>query len=417
MPDNTDSTDDKTPPAQTPGRLEACGTSPARLRDLAIFFLRLGTTAFGGPAAHIAIMEDELVVRRKWVDRQRFLDLLAAANLIPGPSSTELAIYIGYEKGGVGGLLLAGTCFILPAFLIVLAIAWAYMRYGYLPAVGSIVYGAVPVLIPILLFAAWRLGRSAIKTRSLAIVAVLAMGLAFCRDFVPDTWPEQWRMVSYPLVVLMVSGIAALMLKQAEQPPAAKSAAWLWPLLPFAAGSAGMLLVPLTLLGLFLVFLKIGALIFGSGYVLLPFLTEELVDHRGWLTKDMVSVAVTVGQVTPGPVFTTATFIGYVLAGWTGAIVATVAIFLPAFLLVGLTGPFVRRMREWKTASAFLDGLNVAAVALIVEISWTLGRPALIGIPTWIIACVSGLLLVRFKVNSSWLVLGGGLAGLLLCGW
>jgi chromate transporter len=368
--------------------------------NVALFFLRLGTTAFGGPAAHIAMMEDELVTRRKWVERQRFLDLLAAANLIPGPSSTELAIYIGYELLGFMGLVLAGVCFILPAFLIVLGIAVAYVRYGGLPAAEGLLYGVKPVLIPILAQAAWRLGISTFKKRKLIAIGVAGL---IALHWIPD-----------PLIILAGCGALGFLLWIFTRPKGdAPSLAEVAPLLP-ALGATASATVPITVSSIFLVFLKIGAVIFGSGYVLVTFLRAELVVNRHWLSESQLLDSIAVGQVTPGPVFTTATFIGYLLAGVQGGVVATIGIFLPAFILVWMTGPIVKRMRQWPAAAAFLDGLNVGAIVLLISVTWELGRAAIFDAPTIAIAIISGMLLFVLRVNSTWLVLGGGVIGLIL---
>ena len=369
-----------------------------RLAEVAKLFLKLGLTAFGGPAAHIAMMEDEAVVRRKWLTREKFLDLLGAANLIPGPSSTEMAIYIGYIRAGAAGLLLAGLCFILPATILVIAIAWAYARFGMLPGVSAVFYGIKPVVIAVILQAIWRLGRSAVKSRFLGAVAVIAMAFSFLGLNVLLV------LLGSGLVVAITSGankwrhttLSILFLGSASA-PAAQGAAiasfGLWPL--------------------FLVFLKVGALLFGSGYVLLAFLHADLVQKLHWLTESQLIDAVAVGQFTPGPVFTTATFIGYILGGLTGAIVATVAIFLPSFVYVAITGPLVPHIRKSELAASFLDGVNVGALALMAAVSWQLGRASLTGPFTIMIAIISFALLIRFKVNSTWLIAGGALAGLL----
>ena len=372
---------------------------PPTLKELAGFFLRLGTTAFGGPAAHIAMMEDQLVTRRQWITREEFLDRLAAANLIPGPSSTEVAIYIGYRLAGVRGLIAAGVCFILPAVLMVMAIAWAYTTYGKLPAVAGILYGVTPVLIPILIQAAWRLGKSALKTKALIFIALAA--LLFSIGGLD------------PAIVLLGSGLLSLGMTRIQKPGNSTNCfGFCIPAVPLLAGMT----IPDSgiLASIFGVFLKAGCLVFGSGYVLLNFLRADIVVNRHWLTEPQLLVAVAVGQVTPGPVFTTATFIGYLAGGPVGAIVATVGIFLPAFVLVALTGPLVGRMRRSPTGSSFLDGVSVAAIALIVVITAQLGQAALIDIATGAIALISGVLLFSLRVNSSWLVLAGGVVGVLV---
>ena len=365
------------------------------LRELAAFFLRLGTTAFGGPAAHIAIMEDELVRRRKWLSRESFLDLLGASNLIPGPSSSELAIHIGYLRAGWLGLLVAGSCFILPAAVIVAALAWLYVHFGKLPAASAILYGVKPVVIAIVVQALWGLGRTAIKTKLLALIGVCAVAAAF--------------LGLHPLLLLVVAGgVTALSevrgsLSSAPAFSAARIA---------AAATTGA--ASFNLASLFLVFLKIGAVVFGSGYVLLAFLRTDLVVQRGWLTDSQLIDAVAVGQLTPGPVFTTATFIGYLLGGLRGSVVATVGIFTPAFLLVAASGPLVPLIRRSKVAGAFLDGVNVGSLALMAEVSWQLGRASLVDFATAPAAVVSAVALLRWRVNSVWLIFGGAVLGLLM---
>jgi chromate transporter len=367
---------------------------PARdLGALAVLFLRLGCTAFGGPAAHVAIMEDEIVRRRRWLTPEKFLDLLGAANLIPGPSSSELAIYIGHARGGLPGLLIAGTCFILPATILTGIVAWAYLRYGALPQVGGALYGIKPVIIAVVIQALWGLGPRAMKTRRLAAVGVLAAIAA--------------ALGVEPLAVL--AGAGAISLLGRPRPPGERAgAAAAIPLLGAAAAAAA----PFSLAGLFLIFLKIGATVFGSGYVLLAFLRADLVDRLHWLDEARLLDAVAVGQITPGPVFTTATFIGYLLGGVPGAALATLGIFLPGFVLVALSGRLVARVRESAAAGAFLDGVNVASLALMAVVTWQLGRAAVVDWKTAALAAVSGVLLVRYKVSSAWLILGGAALGL-----
>ncbi len=386
---------------------------PASLRDLAVFFLRLGVTAFGGPAAHIAMMEEEVVRRRRWLSPDKFLDLLAAANMLPGPTSTELAIYIGYVQRGWVGLLLGGCCFILPAAGITLVIAWAYVRFGKLPEVGWVLYGVKPVVIAVILQALWRLGRSALKSPflvglgvvgvALNLLGVNQLALLFGSGAVAGA--AQWlagRRRSGPASPSpLPAGVPAVPLGSAGKAATVAAAA--------AAPAAAIGLWPLAL-----AFLKVGALLFGSGYVLLAFLRADLVQHHHWLTEAQLIDAVAIGQVTPGPVFSTATFIGYVLAGGRGAGVATVAIFLPSFLLVALSGPVVSRVRRSPTGGAFLDGVTVAALTLMAVVTWQLGWVALVDLATVAIAIAAALLLLRFRVNSAWLVLGGASIGVLV---
>lgn len=394
---------------------EPGGVPPAArsvsLRELAGYFLRLGVTAFGGPAAHVAMMEDEVVRRRAWMSRETFLDLLGASNLIPGPSSSELAIHIGYLRAGWLGLLVAGGCFVLPAALMVGALAWAYVHFGKLPTVSALLYGVKPVVIAVILQALWGLGKTATKTRLLAVVGLGAVALTLLG----------W----HPLGVLATAGLAMIVAGQiaagARGGRLASGIAFApWRRVTTAAasltGGAAAMAVPFSLGSLFLVCLKIGAVVFGSGYVLLAFLRADFVVHRGWLTDSQLVDAVAIGQVTPGPVFTTATFIGYVLGGWRGATVATMGIFLPAFLLVAASGPLVPRLRRSKVASAFLDGVNIASLALMAVVTAQLARASIVDAATVALAAVSCIALLRFRVNSAWLVLAGALTGVLLHG-
>lgn len=353
------------------------------------------------------MMDAELVRRRGWLTREKFLDLLGASNLIPGPSSSEVAIHIGYLLGGWPGLVIAGVCFVLPATLMMTALAWAYERFGQLPFTAAILYGIKPVVIAVILQALWSLGKSAIKSVALATIAVAAAGLALYG--------------LQPITLLLVAGIAALLLKTVQRGEARSAAASLLPsagaaspkaLLAATASTGGAALAPVALTSLFLVFLKIGAVIFGSGYVLLAFLRTDLVVRHHWLSDSQLVDAVALGQVTPGPVFTTATFIGYLLAGPSGAAVATVGIFLPAFVLVAASGPLIPRIRQSAAASTFLDGVIAASLALMTVVTWQLTRVSLIDAPTVILAAVALFLLLRFKVNSAWLVGLGAVVGL-----
>ena len=368
------------------------------LGELAAFFARLGFTAFGGPAAHVALMEQEAVGRHRWLTREEFLDLLGACNLIPGPSSTQMAMAIGHRRAGWLGLVLGGACFILPAAALTLALAWAYVRFGSLPQGRALLYGIKPVVLAIVVQALWNLGRAAFRTRALA-----ALGLA---AFLSS------RLGLHPLVVLLGAGGLALGAVWARDRGGA-GAAGLAPL-PLAWGAAGTSAAGLA--GLFLAFLKLGAVLFGSGYVLLAFLQADLVDGRHWLTQAQLLDAVAAGQVTPGPVFTTATFIGYLLRGWPGALAATAGIFLPSFLFVALLGLVVPRLRRSPRTGAFLDGVNAGALALMASVSLTLGRDALVDAWTVLVGLAAAVLLIRFRPNPTWLVLGGALAGLLARG-
>jgi chromate transporter len=378
---------------------------PRPLRELAALYLRLGLTAFGGPAAHIAMMEDEVVVRRKWLSREEFVDLLGATNLIPGPNSTEMAIHVGHRRAGFAGLLLAGTCFILPAAVLVLAIAWAYVHFGTLPQVAGILYGVKPVVVVIVLQALWRLSRTALKDKVSIAVALLATVSGF--------------LGIHELLILFGAGVATPLIrdllnrKRRRSPPAL-----LLGLVPIGPATTTAVTlgaaVPFGLWPLFLFFLKVGAVLFGSGYVLLAFLRADLVERWHWLTESQLLDAVAVGQITPGPVFTTATFIGYVLGGPTGAVVATVGIFLPAFFFVAISGPLVSRLRRSAVAGAVLDGVNAGSLALMAVVTWHLGRVAVRDVPTVALAVVTAVLLWRWRLNSAWLILGAAVVGLVL---
>jgi chromate transporter len=382
---------------------------------LAGLFLKLGTIAFGGPAAHIAMMEDEVVRRRGWLTRAEFLDYLGATNLIPGPNSTELAIHIGHARAGWAGLLVAGTCFILPASLIVTALAWAYVRLGTLPAATGLLYGVKPVVIAVVLQALWGLSGVAVKSKLLAVVGVLAV-VATVLGVNELVVLFGAGLVAWLAVRLVESGSPAHGLLPGMGPllgPDRQS-----PIIPMALGSAaGVATASVNLWGVFGIFAKIGAVLFGSGYVLLAFLRADLVERLGWLTERQLLDAVAVGQITPGPVFTTATFIGYVLGGGPGAWAATAGIFLPAFVFVALSGPLVPRLRRSPAAGQVLDGVNVASLALMVVVTWQLGRAALVDGVTTLVAALSALLLLRFRANSAWLVLGGAAIGVAVSWW
>jgi chromate transporter len=381
--------------------------SETSLGELARLFLKLGTIAFGGPAAHIAMMEEEVVRRRRWLDHERFLDLLGATNLIPGPNSTEMAIHIGLVRAGWRGLVVAGSCFILPAMLIVWILASLYVRYGSLPEATFLLYGIKPVIIAIVVQALWGLGKSAVKGPLTALIgaAVLVLFflgtneifLLFAAGFVAMAVENLWRrwkqgtraLIALPILFSMFFGSVDASSAIAMTPG-----------------------VPVSLLKLTLFFLKIGSVLFGSGYVLLAFLRADLVDRWHWLTDQQLLDAIAIGQFTPGPVFTTATFVGYVVAGSSGAILATIGIFLPAFVFVLISSPFIPKLRSSPWASGFLDGVNVASLGLMAAVTWQLGRAAVIDWFTAVLALISAVLVFRLKINSAWLVLGGGIIGL-----
>jgi chromate transporter len=378
--------------------------------ELARLFLKLGTIGFGGPAAHIALMEDEVVRRRGWLTREAFLDYVGATNLIPGPNSTELAIEIGRHRGGWRGLVVAGSAFIIPAAVIVTVTAWAYVRFGQLPRVLALFNGVKPVVVAIVVQALWRLARTAIRS-----VWLGALALAAAAGVVAG--------VHELLVLLAAAAIPAIVVAvrrsgrngtAAAVGPVVLSARGDMPASAAALGAASVAGTAVSLWPLFAVFLKIGSVLFGSGYVLLAFLRADFVERLGWLTERQLLDAVAVGQVTPGPVFTTATFIGYVLAGVPGAVLATVGIFLPAFVFVAISGPLVPRIRRSPAAGAALDGVNAASLALMAVVTWQLGRTSLVSVSSVLLfAAAIGLLATR-RVNAAWLVLGGAIAGVAL---
>ena len=364
------------------------------LQEIAKVFFKLGSIAFGGPAAHIAMMEDEVVRKRKWMTQEHFLDLVGATNIIPGPNSTEMTMHCGHERAGWKGLIVAGFCFIFPAVVITSILAWLYQEYGQLPEVTPFIYGIKPAVIAIIVMASYRLGKKAIKTTELAILGVLT--LVACLFGVNE------------IIALFGTGLLGLLLYYIKKDKTnLKSFA---PILFF------QILDPSKIgaLKIFLTFLKIGAVLYGSGYVLFAFLDTELVAN-GWLTRQALIDAVAIGQITPGPVLSTATFIGWQMHGITGAIAATIGIFLPSFLFVLILNPLVSKMRNSKIISAILDAINVAAVALIIAVCIQMGRDTLTDWRSLVIAISSLIIVFSFKnVNSAFIVLGGALIGFLL---
>jgi chromate transporter len=374
------------------------------LGELALIFLKLGTIAFGGPAAHIAMMEDEFVRKRKWITHAEFLDRLAAANLIPGPSSTEVAIFIGQSKRGRVGLLVAGSCFIIPAAVLVCLIAAAYVRFGSLPAMAGILYAIKPAVIAIIVQALWKLAPAAAKTTTLAVIGFASALLTLAEVG--------------PILVLAFAGAASgIMLwiagRRHEQSHMLFPVLWKGGLAA-AVTAGGIAAAPITAIRLFLSFLKIGSVVFGSGYVLLAFLRSEFVDRLHWLTEKQLIDAVAVGQFTPGPVFTTATFVGYIVAGVHGAVLATIGIFLPGFVLVALSGPLLPQIRQSQVASAILDGVVVGALALMAVVAWQLGRASVTNWFTVLIFVASAVAVLRFRVNSAWVIAGAALLGIVV---
>ena len=369
-----------------------------RLWELLLVFGRLGFTAFGGPAAHISMMHDEVVTRRRWLDDRAFLDLVAATNLIPGPNSTELAIHLGRLRAGWKGLLVAGAAFIAPAVAIVLVLAWAYVEYGTTPTAEALLYGISPVVIAIVAQALWKLAPTAAEDLLTRIVALGAFVL--------------YLVGVHELVLLLVAGLVVLAVRNAGRLRSGAGSVVAVGLLPGLVPQAANATADATLLRLFLTFLKIGSVLYGSGYVLLAFLRTDLVERLGWLTEQQLLDAVAIGQFTPGPLFTTATFVGYVVLGVPGAIVATLGIFLPSFAFVAATAPILPRLRRSPWFGAALDGVVAASFALMAGVLVDLTRAAVVDVPAGAIAVVALVALVRLRVNSAWLVLAGGLAGL-----
>ncbi len=379
------------------------GSAAGSVHEVARLALKLGLTAFGGPAAHIAMLREEIVTRRQWMTDAYFLDLLAATNLIPGPNSTEMVIHAGYHRAGRRGLVIAGALFILPAALITLLFAWIYVGYGTTPQVESLLYGVKPVVIAVILQAIWGLGRSIASQPPLLATAAIAFGLSIAGV--------------NELIVLLGLGLAAMALRVVG----ARGAAGMFITLPVpseltyrAPDMLPVLLAsvePYSPARLFLEFLKIGATLYGTGYVLLSFLQQDFVEHLGWLTERQLLDAVAVGQFTPGPVFTTATFIGYLVGGWGGAALATIGIFLPAFVLVAITHPLLPKLRSSPWSAGFLDGVSAAAVGLMAAVTVVLGRAALVDPFTVALAFLAAVLLIRFRVNSAWLIVAGAALG------
>lgn len=378
---------------------------PGRLAELARLFLKLGLIGFGGPAAHIAMMEEEVVARRRWLSREHFLDLVGATNLIPGPNSTEMAIHVGYLRSGWAGLLIAGLCFIFPAVLITTGFAWAYVNFGTLPRVVPFLFGIKPALIAIILAAVWRLGRTAAKDfplLGLGCAVAVASLLGFNEIAVlvlGGVTGMLWRSRAGPLVAL------AWMSASATGSAAAAAG---------GAGAAGAT-VSLAKLGLF--FLKVGAVLYGSGYVLVAFLEGGLVRDYGWLTEAQLMDAIAIGQLTPGPVLSTATFVGYVLAGVPGAALATAGIFLPSFLFVAALSLVLPRLRRSRWMAAFFDAVNMSSVALMAAVTVKLSVATLTSWPAWAIALAAAAAGLRWKLNATWLVLAGAVIGRVLWAW
>ena len=376
--------------------------APVSLSELALVFLKLGTIAFGGPAAHIALMEDEFVRKRHWITEEDFLDRLAAANLIPGPSSTEVAVFIGHSLRGWAGLMIAGCCFIIPAAVLVTLIAAAYVRFGAVPQAEGILHAIKPAVIAIIIQALWSLAKTASKTTTLALIALASAVLNLVG--------------ASPLAVVTFAGAssgAIWWIRKGWRNPV--TLCWVGlsnALLPATHGAGAISgAAPFSFERLFLSFLKIGSVVFGSGYVLLSFLRAEFVDHLHWLTEKQLIDSVAVGQFTPGPVFTTATFIGYLLGGLPGAILATLGIFASGFVLVAASGPLIPKIRRSPMAGAILDGVVVGSLALMAVVAWQLGKASVTDWLTVSILVVSIIAIFRFRLNSAWLILGAAIVG------
>lgn len=365
-----------------------------RLKEIAQVFLKLGFTGFGGPAVHIAMMEEEVVRKRQWLSHEHFIDLIGATNLIPGPNSTELAIHLGHERGGWRGLLIAGACFILPAVFITAIIAWAYQQYGHLPVVEPFIYGVKPAIIGVVGSLMVNLGRKALKSIELAIIGVACAVLTLLHF--------------NEVVILFGAGILGMGIYAIRQRSINHKIVSFLPILmlPAYTNSSGW--------KVFRTFLKIGSILYGSGYVLFAFLDDALVKH-GMLSRQTLIDAIAVGQFTPGPVFSSATFIGWQMGGWRSAAAATLGIFMPSFVFVAFLNPLVSRLRKSKIASAFLDAVNIAAIALILGICVEMGQDSITGWKTILIAIAGFAVTLSFKkLNSAFVVLGGAVLGYLL---
>ena len=381
-----------------PGPDDPPSDATGRLGEVARLFTKLGVIGFGGPAAHIALMREEVVRRRRWVSEAEFLDLLGATNLIPGPNSTEMAIHLGYVRARWPGLIVAGAFFVLPAAIVTLVFAWFYVRYGSMPQATWVLYGLKPAIVAVVVQALWGLVRTAVKGPLLAGVGVAVVAL--------------YELGVNEIALLFGGGAVALLVGLVRTRRAAGAAG----VLALAGATPALaqavtVAVPFAATTLFLTFLKIGSVLYGSGYVLLAFLRQDFVNRLGWLTDATLLDAIAIGQFTPGPVLTTATFVGYVIAGGWGALLATLGIFLPSFVFVALSNPVIPRLRRSRWTAPLLDGVNVAALGLMAAVTWDLGRSALVDGFTAALALVAAVLLIRLRVNSAWVLLGAGLVG------
>lgn len=376
--------------------------SGSSLRTVTLLAFKLGCTAFGGPAAHIAMLRQDVVEKRRWLSDQRFLDLIGITNLIPGPNSTEMVMHIGKERAGNRGLVAAGAAFILPAALITLIFAWLYMEYGTTTQGAWVLRGIKPVVLAVVVQAIWNLGRTAFRTVPLAIVGAIVFALYLFGI------NEILLLFGGAIVVFLGTRLAA----SGKRP---STSSFIAPILTpgaFMAQAAADPSIPYTGLRLFLTFLKIGSVLYGSGYVLVAFIHNDFVERLGWLTETQLLDAVAVGQFTPGPVFTTATFVGYVVGGFTGAVVATLGIFLPAFIFVAVAHSLMNRLMALPWVRSLLDGVNVAAIGLMSAVAVVLARDAVVNVLTALLFVVAFILLIRFRVNSALLVAAGALVSI-----
>lgn len=371
-----------------------CRMSP--IAEVAALFLKLGFTAFGGPAAHIGMYHDEVVTRRKWLTNEQFLDLLGATNLIPGPNSTEMAIHIGYLRAGWAGLIVAGFCFVTPAALMVLGLSWLYVRYGTLPQTAWLMYGIKPIVIAIITQALWTLGNKALKNRPTLLAGIAVFVLYFLKV--------------NEIALLFAGGLIIMLIVNWQRLRKISPAV----LIPFSSLGLAQIAAPFSLSLLFLTFLKIGAVLYGSGYVLLAFLRADFVTRLHWLTDQQLIDAVAIGQITPGPLFTAATFIGYVLGGIRGALLATLGIFLPSFIFVAISNPLIPKIRNSVWMSSLLDGVNASSLGLMAAVTFQLGFSSLTDFFTIVLAILALILLVKYKINSTWLIAGGALTGFMI---
>ncbi|MCK5710730.1 MAG: chromate efflux transporter [Deltaproteobacteria bacterium] len=368
-----------------------------RLKELALLFFRLGITAFGGPAAHIAMMHDEVVKRRKWLDEQQFLDLMGATNLIPGPNSTQMAIHMGLERAGWRGMIVSGSCFIFPSAVLVTILTWLYVQYGTTSQAEWLFYGIKPVIIAIVLQALYMLGRKAVKgvLTTLVGIGVIAGYFVGINE----------------ILLIFLGGIIVMLLRNYNSFTGSRMFSFIAPFI--GINLAALQAKEIALSTLFLVFLKIGAVLYGSGYVLLAFLEADFVEALGWITSQQLIDLVAIGQVTPGPLLTTATSIGYLVAGIPGAAIATLGIFLPSFVFVAAVNPIIPKLRKSPLAGAALDGVNAASLGLMAAVTIQLARVSLIDPLTIFIAVICAAALFFLRINSTWLIAGGGIVGLL----